>query len=140
MGLFSPRNLVAPFTNTVNLIAIIFTILLFAVLRFSLGRVHVKAPVEKTISQSSTQAESSLEDIRAILNRKNEDKLDIEAVPKKPKEGEKAKARIDGDIIDLKAEIAALEKNQSAAKGSKEKTPVDENANLSEVEKALGLR
>jgi len=140
MGLFSPRNLIAPFTNTVNLIAIIFTILLFAVLRFSLGRVHVKSPTDKTISQSSTQAESPLEDIRTILNKKSEDKPGIEAVPKKSQESNNAKTSIDADIIDLKAEIAALEKNHVATKGSVEKTPADENANLSDVEKALGLR
>jgi len=42
MSIFSPRNFISPLTNTVNLVAIILLILLFAVFRFSAGRMNAE--------------------------------------------------------------------------------------------------
>lgn len=133
MGLFSPRNLITPFTNTVNLIAIIFIILLFAVFRFSSGRYQVEPLKTKPLAQVQTAvptSPSSLDNLESILDKKKDGQAAAE--------NEKA-ASAGRDSLDLKAEINALEKGGGSDK-QKEEDKGKNDSGLKDVEKALGLR
>ena len=128
MGIFSVRNYFAPFTNTVNLIAIIFVVLLFAVFRFSMGRYQVTT-TDKSKSSLSPKIESDSETSKVS-----------DSVPavKKPVEQQVAPSQAsEGESIDLKKEIEALGKSsaKSAPTPSKE-----QQGSLGDIEKALGLR
>lgn len=138
MSIFSPRNFISPLTNTVNLVAIILVILLFAVFRFSMGRMNseTKALMRK---QADTPAVS----------------LPVESAPQtaasaavpatEPAAAQAAK--VPGGSSDLKSEIEALSKGGAAAGGSKNTSAGSgstggkaNDGSLGDVEKALGLR
>lgn len=130
MGVLNPKNLMSPLTNTVNLVAIILIVLLFAVYRLSSGR-YSSEPIGQKKNAPFVSAQSpALGD--GLLNSVSS----APAVPQKPEV--KPTVQTKAEPLDVTREIESLEAAQNPkpapSKGA------DEAASLSEVEKALGLR
>ena len=47
MSLIDPKHLVAPFQNTIHIVAIVFGVLLFAVFRLATGGLDIENPAEE---------------------------------------------------------------------------------------------
>lgn len=150
MGMVSVKNLIAPATNTVNLVTIVFIALLFGVWRWSGGELSTRsntklAPttkVERTVSGQTVNMEKIL----------GEDGEDTETEIKKLAASEQkarpvaktAPVAQSDDLLDemLKGENAGAGR---PAKGVEErklppKTRKDGGGGLEDIEKTLGLK
>ena len=148
MGIFSPRNFSAPFTNTVNLIAIIFVVLLFAVFRFSTGRYQAVPSISDIkrglTSSDSRQAQNT--EVSPSENEKSSVKQPLrvaEAAPTQKAESAPARQVENPSANDIDKEIAALsaEAKQSASpKKAEAQNGSRDEGKLQDIEKALGIK
>ena len=138
MSIFSPRNFISPLTNTVNLVAIILVILLFAVFRFSAGRMN--AELRNTAKKQEAETRQVLP-VATIAQNVSPDVAALVPGPALAPPPVKAPAG-----SDLKSEIEALSKgapktgSKSAAAGGSGAGGNADDGSLGEVEKQLGIR
>ena len=144
MGLFSVRNFAAPFTNTVNLIAIVFLVLLFAVFRFSSGRYQVAGDADGSgkAPAASMRQMPSIDAFLATQTEKSPRQVEEAVAAPSPVEAAPQKKVLDNNnhSADLTGEIEALSAKAKQTTSSKKSPPKNEDAGLNDIEKALGIK
>ena len=137
MSILSPRNFLSPFTNTVNLVAIILVILLFAVFRFSMGRYQVQT--RDNFPKAETMGPSRVQEMPVVAP--NTGAAAAPALNQEPPPAvERGSTTAESD---LEREIQALSragKQEDAQLANEAARKKQEDPGLKEVEKALGLR
>ena len=137
MGLFSLRNFAAPFTNTVNLITIIFIVLLFAVFRLSSGRYQTSSVPETTRNYPVSH---QIPDVDAFLSGKNDAKATRVEEPPAPKSDLKPQEIAPRNDLGKEIEALSARVKQSATPKKSETQNGSGNERLQDIEKALGIK
>lgn len=120
MTALDPKHLIAPFKNTVHMITIIFTVLLFAVYRLATGGVEV---VERRVPQASAPV--------AAGQPANPAQPAAQQRPQQP-----AAATKPENVAD---EMEKLLHGGVAPKDGAQKPKEESSADLNEIERALGI-
>lgn len=101
MSLVDPKHLIAPFRNTVHLIAIVFTVLLFAVYRLATGGVEVVDKAPATPIPAAVTAPAAAPQAAAAASPSTPDD-EMQKMLNGPMPGQGAAAPANSDSTDLK--------------------------------------